>query len=400
VKGVTNPSVASTTSFFEINSFRWTGAEYSKLETSSTTLTVTPTAGALSNESLSLAGTVVGSFSALTVELTTTHTIPKDGKVAITFPKWNPFAGQERFYESIVSASTSPGEVSCDPVSGLTATKLFCVYTRGSSEDTVEVLFNDLLTSDVPAGATISFKIHNVRAPPSTTPLAGFSFRTYATSGSEYLIDETVPGTVLQVAATTPAIGSPARVEVTASETSINRESTLTIRIQNLNPLPARSNLQLTIPDNFDFSKVDKASTLGASLDPNPAFTFDALTGTLSITAFNLGYLQPLEFIYINVGPVTNPDKSEQSKTFTVTLQDNNGSEVEGISDGIYFTPTAGGFNSVGLEVSDDTVSEESVVYTFTLHPEDVFTKDAILKVTLPPQLTMAGLSSLKNPSS
>ena len=89
---------AITTEFFSIASYDWTGSAYSILETSSASLTVTPTPGGVTNENLALADPTVGSFSDLTVQMQATHPIPEDGSIQITFPKWNSFASSPSLY--------------------------------------------------------------------------------------------------------------------------------------------------------------------------------------------------------------------------------------------------------------------------------------------------------------
>ena len=54
VSGVTNPSFAAMTNHFTVNSYRKSGSSWVPVESSGVTITVTPTAGALSNERLSL----------------------------------------------------------------------------------------------------------------------------------------------------------------------------------------------------------------------------------------------------------------------------------------------------------------------------------------------------------
>ena len=54
VAGVTNPAYAAMTKHFTVNSYRTSGSSWVPVESSGSTITVTPTAGVLSNESLSL----------------------------------------------------------------------------------------------------------------------------------------------------------------------------------------------------------------------------------------------------------------------------------------------------------------------------------------------------------
>ena len=91
VSGVTNPSFAVMTNHFTVNSYRKSGASWVPVESSGSGITASPTAGALSEESLTLTDQTVGEYSTLTVGLTAVHAIPRDGRVEITFPKWNSF---------------------------------------------------------------------------------------------------------------------------------------------------------------------------------------------------------------------------------------------------------------------------------------------------------------------
>ena len=119
VAGVTNPAQAATTESFTISSeFITSGSDYVQLEPSSDFIIVTPTAGTLSNESLSLSDGTVGVYSALTIGLTVQHAIPATGSLEIEFPKWNAFAPFESQRLPFVATSTSPGIVQC--ASGLT----------------------------------------------------------------------------------------------------------------------------------------------------------------------------------------------------------------------------------------------------------------------------------------
>ena len=63
--------------------------------------------------------------------------------IILTVPKWNLFADYN--YESYISASANPGEVSCGAVTGfgdLDTNPLYCEMTQGEYEedDTIRVL--------------------------------------------------------------------------------------------------------------------------------------------------------------------------------------------------------------------------------------------------------------------
>ena len=152
VSGVTNPAFAAMTNHFTVNSYRKSGSSWVPVESSGITITVTPTAGALANERLSLSDQTVGEYSTLTVGMTAVNTIPKDGVIEITFPKWNSFETTIRFLESFVSTSTSPGTVPCGAASGISGTKLSCLFTQGDTSDLLQVFLKDNISEDIPGG--------------------------------------------------------------------------------------------------------------------------------------------------------------------------------------------------------------------------------------------------------
>lgn len=73
VEGVTNPKYAGETGVFRIDSYNPQGSNFVFVESSDATIVATPTAGALSDESMILSDPTVGAYSTLTVGLTTVH---------------------------------------------------------------------------------------------------------------------------------------------------------------------------------------------------------------------------------------------------------------------------------------------------------------------------------------
>lgn len=144
-----------------------------------------PTPGAITTESLTLSVPTVSVFSTMSVGMTAQHSIPKDGIIEITLPKWNSFAQFESQKKSLIAVSTNPGTVSCSPVTGITSLNslLYCELAQGTSEDTFRVYFTDLLTADIAADTYLTFTVKGVRGPPSVSAMTGFSFRTLTASG-------------------------------------------------------------------------------------------------------------------------------------------------------------------------------------------------------------------------
>jgi hypothetical protein len=59
--------------------------------------------------------------------------------IILTMPKWNMFAENSNDYESLLSVSTNPGEVSCQATEGFGQETLFCELTQGTDSDILRV---------------------------------------------------------------------------------------------------------------------------------------------------------------------------------------------------------------------------------------------------------------------
>ena len=141
------------------------------------------------------------------------------------------------------------------------------------------------------------------------------------------------------------------------------------IKIANVNPLPAESNIEITIPDDFDVNFIDAGAVtlLGSNFDSYPLATFDPETGRLTVSKINSVPLKSGDFIYVVVGPVTNPTDTEPTSSFSYLITDNLGNSVETVDTGITFSASAGGFSVIELEMDILTINEPGASYTFTL---------------------------------
>ena len=141
------------------------------------------------------------------------------------------------------------------------------------------------------------------------------------------------------------------------------------IKIANVNPLPAESNIEITIPDDFEFSFVDPnaVTLLGSNFYSNPDASFDIETGRLTVSRINIVPLKSGDFIYVVVGPVINPTDTEPTSSFSYLITDNLGNSVETVDTGITFSASAGGFSVIDLEMDILTINEPDTSYTFTL---------------------------------
>ena len=141
------------------------------------------------------------------------------------------------------------------------------------------------------------------------------------------------------------------------------------IKIANVNPLPAESNIEITIPDDFDFSMVDSytVTLLGSNFYSNPEALFDTESGRLIVNRINIVPLKSGDFIYVVFGPVINPTDTEPTSSFSYLITDNLGNSVETVDTGITFSASAGGFSVIELEMDILTINEPDTSYTFTL---------------------------------
>ena len=138
-------------------------------------------------------------------------------------------------------------------------------------------------------------------------------------------------------------------MEVTSDDPSINAASTLTMRVQTINPLQPQSNIQITIPSDFGVDGITEVSTLGSALETNPVWTFDQASRVLTVKKINKIYLATREFLYIVVGKVKNPGQTSPTASFMYEIFDPADKVVEGVNSGITFEATAGGFGFIAV---------------------------------------------------
>ena len=136
-----------------------------------------------------------------------------------------------------------------------------------------------------------------------------------------------------------------------------------------MNPLPADSNIEITIPDDFNVTNIDAGAVtlLGSNFNDDPEATFDPITGRLTVSKINIVPLKSGDFIYVVVGPVVNPTDTEPTSSFSYLITDNLGNSVETVDTGITFSASAGGFSVIELEMDLLTINEPDTSYTFTL---------------------------------
>ena len=103
---------------------------------------------------------------------------------------------------------------------------------------------------DIAPDITLSVQVQGVRAPPSQTPVTGFTISTADSDG--ILIDTVLKPDSITLSASTPVKTSTSSVQVSASPTTVSAISTLSMSVQNFNPLREKSTLRITIPNEFN----------------------------------------------------------------------------------------------------------------------------------------------------
>jgi hypothetical protein len=97
-----------------------------------------------------------------------------------------------------------------------------------------------------------------------------------------------------------------------------------------LNPLAVGTNLRIVIPPEFNIVKNPlTVTTQGANINPNPAWTLDTATRTISIKNVNNNYLQQFDFMYISIAGVVNPSQTSKTSSFQVSLYDSSDLMIE-----------------------------------------------------------------------
>lgn len=69
------------------------------------------------------------------------------------------------------------------------------------------------------------------------------------------------------------------------------------------------------------------------------------------------------------------------------------------IDEGIFFRAAAGSLANVSIVSDELMINEVDVTYTFTIIPDDSFTSAAILKLTVPDQITVSETLTLTEAS-
>ena len=206
-------------------------------------------------------------------------------------------------------------------------------------------------------------------------------------SANGNVIDQSNATNPITLAVSQPLEGSPAQIAITADDPSINVRTRLNFEIRTTNPLPPHSNIMITFPGDFEITEITSIQGNGSLRSQIANFNLDLNSRVLTITDVNDDYVQSFVFIFLSVNSVVNPAQTFQTGTFKVQITDNQGGRIETVDQGLYFTASAGKLSNVAIKASQYMINERDVTYTFSIVPNDSFTKDAVLKLTLPDQV-------------
>lgn len=90
----------------------------------------------------------------------------------------------------------------------------------------------------------------------------------------------------------------------------------------------------------------------------------------------------------MKIGEVVNPPKTQPSGTFTLSVFDSLGGLIETVDQGLYFLTLPGQFSKVAVTADDYMINEKDVTYAFEIIPDDSFTSEAIMRLTIPDQIS------------
>lgn len=255
---VVNPPSTTTTTTF---TFQTQNSAGTLLDSQSSNIFLTATAGTLGSSTLTPASQVVGANTTLTVSFVISNKVLASGKIKMTFPKWN-------------SQATVSSEVLSMLNTGYTVTAI----TNLVQTNLVASFASDILTisgaipTQIAAGSTISFSVTNFRNPITTSTFSGFIIATTDSS------DGTIGSGTATMRITTPA--TVYDTSFASKDTTIVQENAV-FRLQFKVPVPLNSGciMDITFPTDFALSGADLTTVQGFGLFGGSR----TLTGSLNV---------------------------------------------------------------------------------------------------------------------
>lgn len=377
IASVVNPPSTTTTSSFQLQTQDSSG---NTLDSQTSNIFLSATAGTLASTTLTPASQVVGATTTLTVSLTTTNTVLANGKIKVTFPKWN---SQATISANILSMIESGF--------GVTAiTNLNAGISATFSNDVLTITGG--FSSNLAAGSVISFSVTNFKNPITTSTFSGFTIAT--TDSSDGTIDS---------ASATMRITTPTSIYDTSfvSKDTTEVQENAVFRLQFKIPVPLNSGciMDITFPSDFALNGADLTTVQGFGLFGGAR----VLTGSLNVgnNTYTIsdgcdGYVSQDIIGILDFNSIENPFSIKPTGSVSIYVKDSSQFSVAQITAGITYTASVGALTGVTL-TPENTVVSTSTSITLTFLPAHALIADETrIEITLPSDVSIAAQS---NPS-
>lgn len=377
IASVVNPPSTTLTSSFQLQTQDSSG---NLLDSQTSNIFLSATAGTLASTTLTPTSQVVGATTTLTVSITTAHTVLANGKIKVTFPKWNSQATISSDILSMIETGFSVTAVT-NLNSGISATFTSDVLTVTGG-----------FTTDLAAGSVISFSVTNFKNPITTSTFSGFTIAT--TDSSDGTIDS---------ASATMRITTPTSIYDTsfASKDTTEVQEKAVFRLQFKIPVPLNSGciMDITFPSDFTLNGADLTTVQGFGLFGGAR----VLTGSLNVgnNTYTIsdgcdGYVSQDIIGILDFNSVENPFSIKPTGSVSIYVKDSSQFSVAQITAGITYTATVGTLTGVTL-TPENTVVATSTSITMTFLPaHSLIADETRIEITLPSDVSITAQS---NPS-
>jgi len=380
ISSVVNPPSTTTTGSFVFETQQSTGTV---IDTQTSNIVLTATAGTMASSTLTPASDVVGATTTLTVSMTTTNTVLAGGKVKVTFPKWNVNAVITSEIQSMVQTGFVVAAVS-----NLNSASLVAAF----ASDVLTI--SNGISTNIPAGSVISFSVTNFKNPITTSVFSGFTITT--TDSSDGTIDtgsaQMQIGTASTVYSTTFGVGS--------GSTTIVQEKAV-FRLQFRVPVPLNSGciMEVTFPSDFTLSGADLTNVRGLGLFGGARVLTGSLNvgnNTYTITDGCSTYVSQDIDAILDFTSIENPDSIKTTDSVQIFIKDSTQFPISQLTSGITYTATTGTLTGVTLTPENTIVSATTAITLRFLPAHSLIADDSRIEIILP---TDVSITEQSNPS-
>jgi hypothetical protein len=369
---VVNPPSTTTTTTF---AFQTQNAAGTIIDSQSSNIFVTSTVGSISSSTLTPASLVVGANTTLTVLLRVSNIVLANGKIKMTFPKWNS--------QAPVSSDILPMIYTGFTVTAITN----LVQTNLVADFTSDVLtISGAIPANIAAGSTISFSVTNFRNPITTLTFSGFTIRT--TDSSDGTIDS---GSATMRVTTSAAVYD---TTFASKDTTIVQENAV-FRLQFKVPVPLNTGciMDITFPSDFIISGADLTTVQGFGLFGGSR----TLTGSLNVgnNTYTIsdgcdGYVAQDLVGILDFNSIENPFSVLPTGSVQIFVKDSSQFPVAQITTGITYTATVGTLTGITLTPETTIVSSTTAIVITFLPAHRLIADTTQIQITLPADVSIA----------